>query len=67
MSRQPITSDLLQAMGSQLNGVPTSAEKAEVQAAALEGLMAVIAELRGLPLKDTEPAVIYAPEEGRHD
>ena len=64
MSRKPITSDLLQAMGSQLNDVPVSAENAKVQAAALEGLMTVIAELRRLPLKDTEPAVIYAPEEG---
>ena len=64
MSRKPITSDLLQAMGSQLNDVPVSAEKAKVQAAALEGPMTVIAELRRLPLKDTEPAVIYAPEEG---
>ena len=67
MSRKPITSDLLQAMGSQLNGVPTSAEKAEAQAAALEDLMMVIAELRTLPLKETEPAFIYAPEVSRND
>ena len=67
MSRKPITSDLLQAMGSQLNDIPVSAEEAEAQAATLEGLMTVVAELRRLPLKDTEPALIYAPEESQDD
>lgn len=65
MARKPITSDLLQAMASQLNDVPASVEKAKAHAAAFDGLMTMIAELRTLPLKNIEPAVIYAPEEGR--
>ena len=46
MPRKPITSALLEAMASQLNDVPLSAEKARIQAAALEGLMTMIAGLR---------------------
>ena len=65
MARQPVTSDLIQAMASQLNDVPASAEKAKAHAAAFDGLMTMIAGLRTLPLKDIEPAVIYAPQEGR--
>jgi len=65
MSRKAITSELLQAMASQLNDVPASAEKAKDHAAAFEGLMTMIASLRRLPLKDIEPAVVHAPEESR--
>ena len=64
MARKPITPELLRAMASQLNDVPASAEKAQAHAAAFDGLMTMIAGLRRLPLKDTEPAVVFAPQEG---
>jgi len=65
MSRQPITPELLRAIGAQLADVPLSAEKAQAQAAVFETLMATIAELRSLPIKDIEPAAVYVPEEER--
>ena len=64
MARRPITSDLIQAMASQLNDLPASAEKARAHAAAFDELMTMIAGLRTLPLKDVEPAVVFAPQEG---
>ena len=65
MARQSITSELIQGMASQLHDVPASAEKAQAHAAAFDGLMAMIGGLRTLPLKEVEPAVVFAPLEGR--
>ena len=48
--------------GARRNG---TARKSQAQAAAFERLMTMIAELRSLPLKEVEPAVLYSAEEAR--
>ena len=61
--RKPVTPETLQRVGDELAGAPVSREQATAQAAAFEPLMAAIARLRSLPLKEVEPAFLYAPEE----
>jgi hypothetical protein len=63
MSREPVTPDTMEALATRLADVPVSPDKAQSHATVFESLMAVIAELRSLPLKEVEPAVIFAPEE----
>jgi len=63
MSREPVTPEMIEAVAAGLADVPASPEKAQSHAAVFESLMTVIAALRSLPLKEVEPAVIFAPEE----
>ncbi len=64
MPREPVTRATIQAVAAGLADVPAPPEKAESQAAAFERLMTMIVELRSLPLKEVEPAVLYSAEEG---
>jgi hypothetical protein len=64
MPREPVTRTTIQAVAAGLADVPAPPEKAESHAAVFEPLMAMIAGLRSLPLKEMEPAVLYAAEEG---
>lgn len=61
--RKPLTPQTIEAMAAQLADLPVAPEKAKAHAEALEPLMEMIACLRSLPLKEVEPAVIFAPEE----
>ena len=63
MSRESVTPDTIEAVATGLADVPVSPERARNHAAVFESLMTVIAGLRSLPLKEVEPAVIFAPEE----
>ena len=64
-SRKPVTSQTIRGMAAQLAGAPVTPVRAKDHAAAFEPLMAAIAGLRSLPLKDSEPAVVFAPEDDR--
>ena len=61
--RAPITPDTIQATAAEVVGQPVTPTVAAEQAAAFEPLMALIASLRALPLKELEPPVLYRPEE----
>ncbi|MGH7318708.1 MAG: hypothetical protein ACRELA_03650 [Candidatus Rokuibacteriota bacterium] len=61
--RAPITSDTIQAVAAEVVGQPITPTVAAEQAAAFEPLMALIASLRALPLKELEPPALYRPEE----
>jgi len=67
--RETITAATVAAVARQYAGHPLDEARAAAYAAALEPLLAQIAGLRGLPLKDVEPAPIFRPLEvpRRHD
>ena len=62
-ARSPITPQTLQSVASELAGQPVSSEKAAAHAEIFENIMQMIESLRGLPIKNVEPAVIYRPVE----
>lgn len=62
-SRKPLTAETLRRVAEQLAGLPVTREQAAGHAALFETLMTAIARLRSLPLKDTEPALMFRPEE----
>ncbi len=62
-ARSPITPKTLQSVAAELAGQPVSAEKAAAHAEIFENIMQMIESLRGLPIKDIEPAVIFRPVE----
>jgi Asp-tRNA(Asn)/Glu-tRNA(Gln) amidotransferase C subunit len=61
--RKPITPQTLKAVAEELAGQPVSDEKAAQHAEIFENIMRMIERLRGLPIKDVEPAVIFRPVE----
>jgi hypothetical protein len=65
MAREPVTPETIEAVATRLADVPVSPDKARAYAITVEALTSAIATLRSLPLKEIEPAVIYAPEEDR--
>lgn len=58
--REPITAETVAAVAAQNAGHPLDPDRAAAYAAALEPLLDQIAGLRRLPLKDVEPAVVFA-------
>ncbi len=62
-SRAPITAETIRSAAAQLVGRPVTPAVAAEHAASFEPLMEMIAGLRGLPLKEVEPPVVYRPEE----
>jgi len=61
--REPITAATLTAVARENAAHPLAAERAETYAAIMEGLLQQIDALRGLPLKDLEPATVFQPIE----
>ena len=61
--RAPITPNAIQAIAAEVVGQPVTPTVAAELAAAFEPLMAMIADLRALPLKELEPPVLYRPED----
>lgn len=61
--REPITPETVAAVAAQNAGHPLEPERAAAYAAAFEPVLEQIAGLRKLPLKDIEPAVVFAPVE----
>ena len=61
--REPITPATVAAVAAQNAGHPLDPDRAAAYAAALEPLLEQIAGLRRLPLKEVEPAVVFAPVE----
>ena len=59
----PLTGKLLADLAAQLDRTPISAERGEILAAAYRPILDMIMELRKVPLKDVEPAMVYAPLE----
>ena len=66
-ARSPITPKTLQPAAAELAGQPVSEEKAAAHAEIFENIMQMIESLRGLPIKDIEPAVIFRPVERSAD
>ena len=66
-ARSPLTPQTLQSVASELAGQPISSEKAAAHAEIFENIMRMIESLRGLPIKNVEPAVIFRPVERRED
>ena len=65
MARETVTPEMIEAVARRLADVPMTPDKARAYAATVQALMTSIATLRSLPLKEVEPAVVYAPEEDR--
>ena len=61
--RSAITPSTLESFASQIAGLRITQDVAKGHAEALEPIMEAIASLRDLPLKEIEPALIFAPEE----
>lgn len=62
-TRKPVTAETIRGVAEQLAGSPLTPDQAKAQAEAWEPLMAMIATLRDLPLKDIEPPIYFAPVE----
>ena len=70
-ARTSITPTTLQGVASEVAPMPLSKERIAAHAATYEALLAEIAKLRTLPLKDIEPATTFSPlrsaDDGRDD
>jgi hypothetical protein len=65
--RATITAETVAAVAAQNAGHPLEASRAQGYAQALEPILRQMEILRGLPLKDVEPAVIFRPIEVARD
>ena len=65
--RSEITAETVAAVAAQNAGHPLDAARAAGYAAALEPILQQLEVLRGLPLKDVEPAVVFQPMEVARD
>ena len=65
--RTTITAETVAAVAAQNAGHPLEANRAEGYAQALEPILQQLEILRGLPLKDVEPAVVFRPIEVTRD
>lgn len=62
-NRKPVATPTVEGMAAEIAGLPLGPGRAKLHAEVLEGLVAEIARLRELPLKDVEPAFVYRPIE----
>lgn len=62
-NRKTITAETLIGVASENAGHPIDQARAGAYAEAYEPILGLLDELRALPLKDIEPAVIFTPEE----
>ena len=62
-SRKPVTAQTIEGVATEMAGAPVDAARAQAHAEAWEPLLAMIATLRELPIKDIGPPLLYSPEE----
>lgn len=62
-NRKPVARQTLAGIATELADIPVSDKALEGHLSALTPLMEEIDRLRALPLKDVEPALVYAPIE----
>ena len=62
MDSHAVSTEMVQAVASQLAGLDLSPEAVREHAASLEILVRQIALLRSLPIKEVSPPLIYVPE-----
>jgi hypothetical protein len=62
MDSHPMSSEMVQAVASQLAGLDLSSQAVTEHAASLEILVKQIALLRSLPIKEVSPPLIFVPE-----
>lgn len=66
--RRAITAETVAAVAAENAGHPIDKDRASGYAAALDPILQMMEQLRALPLKDVEPALVFRPEEtGRDD
>tara|TARA_R110002096_G_scaffold5175_3_gene24192 strand:- start:4748 stop:4960 length:213 start_codon:yes stop_codon:yes gene_type:complete len=65
--REPVTATTVAAVAAQNAGHPLAADRAARYAQSLEPILQMVAGLRGLPLKDVEPAVVFRPAGAQRD
>jgi hypothetical protein len=65
--RTAITAETVAAVAAQNAGHPLEEGRAQGYAQALEPILRQLEVLRGLPLKDVEPAVVFRPIEVARD
>ena len=61
--RKAISAETLMRVAGENAGHPIDAERASAYAEAFEPILQLLDNLRELPLKDVEPAMIFKPEE----
>ncbi|TAM87416.1 MAG: hypothetical protein EPN41_07680 [Candidimonas sp.] len=61
--RTRVSAETLKRVSEQLAGIPVTSTLAEAHVDAIEALMRGVDDLRRLPLKELEPAVMFTPEE----
>ncbi len=62
-NRKPVARQTLAGIAAELADIPVSDDALKGHLSALTPLMEEIDRLRALPLKDVEPALVYAPIE----
>ncbi len=66
-NRHPLTRKAVLAVSAELAGNPLDCERADAAARAMEPIMKLIDGLRTVPLKETEPATVFRPQQRRDD
>ena len=59
--RKPIATDTIEAVAAEFAGQPVDGERAVSYRDLMEPIYQSFETLRGLPLKDVEPAVVFTP------
>lgn len=65
--RRAITAETVAAVAAENAGHPIDQDRAAGYAAALDPILQMMEQLRALPLKDVEPALVFRPEETDRD
>ncbi|TDI57374.1 MAG: hypothetical protein E2O93_04825 [Alphaproteobacteria bacterium] len=64
--RRKITAATVSAVAAEIAGHPLDDDRASAYADIYESILQAMDQLRKLPLKDIEPAVVFCPQVGRH-